>query len=80
MPPAPPPAEVNHPLLRALAWQKKLTENPALSLRGLARREGEVAPSITRNFKLLKLAPEIQAYVRKLHDPKAIYFFSACDG
>jgi DNA invertase Pin-like site-specific DNA recombinase len=75
-PPAPPPAEVHHPLIRALAWQKKLTENPKLSLRGLARREGEVAPSITRHFKLLKLAPEIQAYVRKLHDPKAIYFFS----
>lgn len=68
--------EVHHPLVRAIAWQREMVKDPKLTLRGLARKEGVVAPSITVHFKLFKLAPEIQSYVAKLRDPKAVYFFS----
>jgi hypothetical protein len=68
--------EIHHPLVRAIAWQREMAKNPKLSLRGLARKEGVVAPSITVHFKLLKLAPEIQGYVAKLRDPKAVHYFS----
>ena len=67
---------VQHPLLRALNWKKTLTQNPTLSLRGLAKREGEVAPSLVRHFKLLRLAPGIRRYLAALRDPEAVYFFS----
>ena len=52
------------------------TQDPKLSLRRLAEREGEVAPTLVRHFKLLKLSPEIQSYLVRLRDPKAIHFFS----
>ncbi len=73
---SPKETEVHHPLMRAIAWQREMTKNPKQSLRGLARKEGVVAPSITVHFKLLKLAPEIQGYLAKLRDPKAVYYFS----
>jgi hypothetical protein len=76
VPPGQSAAFVQHPLLRALDWKKKLTQNPKLSLRGLAKREGEVAPSLVRHFKLLRLAPEIRSYLTGLRDPKAVFFFS----
>lgn len=76
VPPPPSAGVVQHPLWRALAWKKTLAQNPALSLRGLAKREGEVAPSLVRHFKLLRLAPEIRSYLAALRDPKAVYFFS----
>ena len=53
-----------------------LTLDSDLSLRKLAQREGEVAPTLVRHFKLLKLSPEIQSYLSRLHDSKAIHFFS----
>jgi hypothetical protein len=53
-----------------------LTLDANLSLRRLAEREGEVAPTLVRHFKLLKLSPEIQSYLSRLHDFKAIHYFS----
>jgi hypothetical protein len=35
-----------------------------------------VAPTLVRHFKLLKLSPEIQSYLVRLRDLKAIHFFS----
>ena len=68
--------KAQHPLLRARAWRRMLTLDSDLSLRKLAQREGEVAPTLVRHFKLLKLSPEIQRYLSRLHDLKAIHFFS----
>lgn len=68
--------DANHPLVRAMAWQRELKKDPDLSLRGLAKREGVVPPTITQHMKLLRLVPEIRDFVGRLSDPKDLYFFS----
>ena len=73
---APSSGRVQHPLLRARVWKRMLTQDSKLSLRRLAKREGEVPPTLVRHFKLLKLSPEIQSYLVRLRDLKAIQFFS----
>ncbi|MST93721.1 MAG: recombinase family protein [Pedosphaera sp.] len=68
--------KAQHPLVRARVWKRILTKDPKLSLRKLAERVGEVAPTLVHYFKLLKLAPEIQDALVRLRDPRAVYFFS----
>lgn len=64
-----------NPLLRAKRWQRLLALDPELSLRQLAQKEGVMAPTIVQHFKLLKLAPSIQAAVANA-DQQALRFFS----
>jgi hypothetical protein len=76
VPAAKPFGKVEHPILKAMEWRRQLDNDPHLGIRGLARREDEVAPTIIRHLKLLNLAPEIRTYVAGLHDAKAVHFFS----
>lgn len=73
-PPCLEPAD--HPIVRARLWERKLKKEKGLSLRRFAEREGQVAGTLVQHFKLLKLVPEIQLFLGKLRDPRAIRFFS----
>ena len=53
-----------------------LSKDPELSLRRLAEREGQVPATLVHHFKLLKLASEIQHFLARLRERKAIHFFS----
>jgi DNA invertase Pin-like site-specific DNA recombinase len=68
--------KAQNPLLRARAWKRMLAQDPKLSLRRLAAREGLVAPTLVQHFKLLKLAPDIQSQIAGMRNPDALRFFS----
>ena len=65
-----------HPIHRAMAWQQKIVLKPELSARKLAENEGVIITSVTRHLSLLKLAAPIQEFLRQIHDPRAVHFFS----
>jgi hypothetical protein len=65
-----------NPIQRALAWKSKLRATPGLSIRGLAKLEGQSPASISLHLKLLTNAPEIVAFVRNLQTPEALQVFS----
>jgi len=69
-------ASIQNPFIRAKRWQRMLSLDPKLSLRGLAEKEGVVAPTIVQHLKLLKLAPEIQTFVAEQSSAKALRFLS----
>jgi hypothetical protein len=59
-----------------MAWQQKIVLKPELSARKLAENEGVIITSVTRHLSLLKLAAPIQEFLRQIHDPRAVHFFS----
>lgn len=65
-----------HPLHRAIAWQRELSENPKLIKAELAQREGVSAATLTHHFKLLQLTPEIQDFLLGLRSAADIRRFS----
>lgn len=65
--------DVKHPIHRATRWQTQL---PGASVRSIASME-RVSPSlVSLHLKLLRLAPEIQIFVRELATPRAVHHFS----
>jgi len=63
-------------LKRRCCVARLLALDPKLSLRGLAAREGLVAPTLVQHFKLLKLAPDIQRLLTGFRSQEAHRFFS----
>jgi DNA invertase Pin-like site-specific DNA recombinase len=71
-----PPAQESpqHPICRATRWSKEIATGTGV--RAFARTEG-VSPSlVSLHVKLLRLAPEIQGFLRDLTSPKALQHFS----
>ena len=71
-----PPAQESpqHPICRATRWSKAIANGTGV--RAFARTEC-VSPSlVSLHMKLLRLAPEIQGFLRDLTSPKALQHFS----
>jgi len=66
--------QVKHPIHRAINWEVELERG--VSVRALARREDVSASLVSFHLKLLRLAPEIQIFVRGLSTPAEVDFFS----
>lgn len=79
-PPAGPPCNqklgLENPISRAEDWEAKLRDAPGLSLRALAEREGHSAALVSLHLKMLKMAPDIVAFVRGLRTFEALRVFS----
>lgn len=71
----PPVSEaLQHPIHRTTRWNKEIVGGNGV--RAIARKEG-VSPSlVSLHVKLLRLAPEIQGFLRDLASPKALQHFS----
>lgn len=65
-----------HPVLRALGWARRLRGDASLTQAALARQEGVTAVTLTYHLKLLKLAPEIQAFLKGLSEPADLRRYS----
>ncbi len=65
-----------NPVIRALAWEAKLRNTHDLSIRGLAKAEGQSPALISLHLKLLTLAPEMVTFARGLHTENALRVFS----
>ena len=74
--PAPAIATGKHPVLRALGWARRLRGDASLTQAALARLEGVTAVTLTYHLKLLKLAPEIQAFLKGLSEPADLRRYS----
>lgn len=65
---------VKHPIHRATKWEVELERGT--SVRALALKESVSASLVSFHLKLLRLAPEIQIFVRALSTPAEVEFFS----
>jgi hypothetical protein len=74
--PSPANAAGKHPVLRALGWARRLRGDASLTQAALARLEGVTAVTLTYHLKLLKLAPEIQAFLKRLSEPADLRRYS----
>ncbi|MEN9631861.1 MAG: hypothetical protein RL077_265 [Verrucomicrobiota bacterium] len=74
--PSPANAAGKHPVLRALGWARRLRGDASLTQAALARQEGVTAVTLTYHLKLLKLAPEIQAFLKGLSEPADLRRYS----
>jgi hypothetical protein len=74
--PSPANAAGKHPVLRALGWARRLQGDASLTQAALARQEGVTAVTLTYHLKLLKLAPEIQAFLKGLSEPADLRRYS----
>jgi ParB-like chromosome segregation protein Spo0J len=63
-------------VLRALGWARRLRGDASLTQAALARLEGVTAVTLTYHLKLLKLAPEIQAFLKRLSEPADLRRYS----
>lgn len=72
----PEPVVAPNPMRRAVAWQRQLDRNPNLSRAQLARDSGASGPTMTRHLDLLKLTPEIQAFLLSLKTASELRKFS----
>lgn len=66
--------QVKHPIHRATNWEVELERG--ISVRALALKENVSASLVSFHLKLLRLAPEIQIFVRELSTPAEVEFFS----
>ena len=73
---APEPVVAPNPMRRAGAWQRQLDRNSTLSRAQLARDSGASGPTMTRHLDLLKLTPEIQAFLLSLKTASELRMFS----
>jgi len=64
----------NHPIHRATSWEVELERGT--SVRALALKENVSASLVSFHLKLLRLAPEIQIYLRNLTSSTEVEFFS----
>lgn len=71
-----PEVEVEHPILRAQLWQRKLAHGEVASRLALAQRVGVDPAMVTRIMKLLNLAPEIQEFLAQQKTPSALWYFN----
>lgn len=74
--PQPAGKTAKHPIHRAVAWQQELQRDPSLEKQAIAAREKIAPGSITHHLKLIKLIPEIQAFLRGLTESDAVQYFS----
>lgn len=66
--------QVKHPIHRATKWEVELERGT--SVRALALKENVSASLVSFHLKLLRLAPEIQIFVRGLSTPAEVEFYS----
>ena len=66
--------QVKHPIHRATNWEVELERG--ISVRALALKESVSASLVSFHLKLIRLAPEIQIFVRGLSTPAEVEFFS----
>lgn len=69
-----PPEAPQHPIHRATAWERDIRTHGGV--RAVADYREVSASLVSLHLKLLKLAPEIQIFLRDLAAPKALQFFS----
>lgn len=55
--------ETAHPLIRAIAWKRKLDRTPGLNQLELARQEGVTPATLSYHMSLLNLRPAIQDFI-----------------
>ena len=71
-----PAAAPRHAIHRAIEWQRELKHDPTLLKQAIAMREDVTPGFISHHLKLLRLAPEIQDFLRELKDPDAVRYYS----
>ena len=67
--------EIEHPILKALRWQRLLESGAVPTRSALAAKEGLTPGAITRIMKLLDLAPEIQRALAAMRNPGEVWHF-----
>jgi len=67
-----PRRECLHPLHRALAWQQLRAKRPGQPIKDFAAQQQVSQATVHFHFGLLRLAPEIQAYLLKLRDRESV--------
>lgn len=67
-----PPPDCLHPLHRALAWQQLRAKRPGQPMKDFAAQQQVTEATIYYHWGLLKLAPEIQAFLLKLGDRASV--------
>lgn len=70
--PGGPVRECLHPLHRALAWQQLRARRPSQSMKDFAAQQQTTEATIYYHFGLLRLAPEIQAFLLELRDRESV--------
>jgi hypothetical protein len=68
--------ESRHPIHRALAWSRRLANNPLLSKTTLTKQAGAAAGTVTHHLKLLQLAAPIQTFLLNLKTSSDLHIFS----
>jgi len=70
--PGGPVRECLHPLHRALAWQQLRARHPSQPMKNFAAQQQTTEATIYYHFGLLRLAPEIQAFLLELRDRESV--------
>ncbi len=65
-------ADCLHPLHRALAWEQLRAKHPKQSMKEFAAGQGVTEATVYNHLGLLRLAPEIQAFLLQLRDRDAV--------
>jgi regulator of replication initiation timing len=74
--PCPASRPLQHPLLRAIAWQRQLASRPGMTQAMLAKNAGVTAGTLTHHLKLLRLAAEIQEFLLNVKTEPELRRFS----
>jgi len=70
------PEKIKHIIHKAVKWKKMLNDGVVNSMSEIARMEGLTRARVTQIMNLLKLPGEMQKFLLKLDDPRAIRKFS----